>query len=156
MSEEIPSPRKFIKFKKPLILILIILGFATLNFGYSGFNAWRAQSHIQKACNLLYGLGNPLNEGSSYGTDINTLSPSQSAEMTKAAGEAIAAQASDDRFRFFRDEVLLFDLNVRGNASTGMENLESPYQIYKFGIYPVCTNYVYIYDPDKMAFFPEI
>ena len=156
MSEAESDKKRLIKFKKPFIFVLVLLVIALLNFGVSGFNAWRAQNHLQKACNLLYSLGNSLDENSEFGTDINTLTSRESTDVTKAAREAIAAQSADDRYRFFRDEVLLFDLNVRGNASTAMENLESPFQIYKFGIYPACTNNVYFYDPDKMAFFPEV
>ena len=157
MSEELsPTNRKFLKYRKTITLVAIVLIFIAGDFGIQGFNFWRAQGHITKACNLLYGLGNSLRENSQYGTDLNQLSASQSTQMSKAASEAISAQSAENKFAFFRDEVILFDLNMRGEATVEMENLASPYSIYTYGIYPVCTNSVQFFDPARMNWLPDL
>ncbi len=157
MSENIPSAsKKYLKYKKVIVVSAILVLLISGDFALRGYNFSRAQGHVKKACELLYPLGNPLRANSPFGTDYNQLSAKESLQMTDAASEALSAATAENQYRFFRDEVILFDLNIRGEATTNMENLVSPYLIYTYGIYPVCTNSLQFFDPERINWLPDL
>jgi len=121
----------------------------TIFFAISGFNSWRADrravEHQKKACQIIYGLGFSLTDNSLYGDGINTVTPEVSAKLDNAVEEAFAAADADmEHYTIFRDAVILFAMNLRGDGSLKAETLHSPYELYTYAIDPACSNYMYL------------
>ena len=135
--------------KRGLLTLLKFLGvgvlIGTIVFASEGLGSWRAGKHQQKACNILYGIGNPLRDNSVYGEGLNTVTPEVSAKLDKAVVEAFAASDADPKhYRIFGGSVDLFALNLRGDGSQIAETLHSPYELYTYAIWPICTNFMYL------------
>ena len=134
----IANKRKFLKSAAVLLSITLFI------FAYQGFTAWRAESKVIRACNLLFPIGNALRPDTPYGDFGTKISNQTLIQLENAAMLASAAAGDNSRYSFFRDEVELFGMNLYGSTSTQAETLHSPYSIYTYGIFPFCTNYMYL------------
>jgi hypothetical protein len=116
---------------------LLVLAFALI-FSPQGFNSYRAESHLKRACLQLWGIGSTLNQNNSYGQGINLLMEKDVLPMQIAEDEAIRAASADNRrYAAFESLVLEFGQNMRG--ADQVDWVWSPYELWNTGIAPWCN-----------------
>ena len=127
-----------------LNLIAVVLSVVTISYAWSGWSQHLAEGKITKACEILYPIGNVLTADTPYGDSSPSISNSELAHLEEAAILASDAAMNNSRYQFFRDEVLLFGMNLDHLTSVQAETLHSPYDLYTYGIDPVCSNQMYV------------
>ncbi len=120
------------------LIVLVVL----ISFAIEGYGSWRAESHKEKACNALYQVGNYLREDMTWGDGLDSTTPSIRTKLDFASLESLLASEADPlHFRIFAEAVDLFTLSLEGDENGA---IFSPYNIYNYTIFPICTNFQYM------------
>ncbi len=128
------SNKKKLKIGGLSVVVIVTLGFAG-----NGFNAWRAEKHMHKACELLYPIGALLKDDMSYGDGVSYLSPGGRAILEQASIEAEKAGKASHYYEAFQHQVFSLEKNLKGEASNNTNSVHSPYSLYQYAILPTCN-----------------
>jgi hypothetical protein len=128
-----------------LSLVAIVMVVAIVGFSIQGYESWKAEGHKVKACNAIYSIGNQLKEETNWGEGKDLTTSEIKNKLSYVQKEALAAESVDPlHFTVFNAAVVLFSFSLEGDSVSGLLTLNSPYNIYTYTIYPICSNFDYL------------
>jgi len=118
--------------------VLLIIG---LVFAWQGFQTWKADGYVSKACDALYSVGSGIDYNQQYGPGLVLIDDAQKTQLEEIQALGFKSASTDSKhYQVFSDWLGIYIDNLTGQAS-GTE-IHDPRDLWMYDIRPVCDGFV--------------